>query len=131
MNHVRFNCNCDECRAYILKLLQASNYADAFKMKGEKEMKKTSTEEILAEREKTYGQFSGHALIAQSLKNVMRNTRNWHLLTVSQKEALEMDAHKTARILNGDPSYEDSWADKAGYATLIVREIQEGKLGPF
>jgi len=130
MNHVRFNCNCDECRAYILKLLQASNYADAFKMKGEKEMKET-TETILAEREKTHGQFRGQALIAQSLKNVMRITRNWHNLTVSQKEALEMDAHKTARILNGDPSYEDSWADKAGYATLIVREIQEGKLGPF
>jgi hypothetical protein len=99
-------------------------------MKGEKEMKET-TETILVEREKTYGQFSGHALIAQNLKSVMRNTRNWNLLTASQREALEMDAHKTARILNGDPNYEDSWADKAGYATLIVREIQEGKLGPF
>ena len=92
---------------------------------------KETTETILAEREKTYGQFSGHALIAQNLKDVMRNTRNWNLLTVSQKEALEMNAHKVALILNGDQNYEDSWADIAGYATLIVREIQGGKLGPF
>jgi len=90
-----------------------------------------TTESILAKREETYGQFSGHALIAQNLKSVMRSTRNWNLLSPSQREALEMDAHKTARILNGDPNYEDSWADKAGYATLIIREIKEGKLGPF
>ena len=34
-----------------------------------------------------------------------------------------MIQHKIGRILNGDQTYDDSWKDIAGYATLIVNEL--------
>jgi len=83
-----------------------------------------SIEETLAERGKRYGDFAGHAKITQALKDVMRSAPGWERLSPSQKEALEMDAHKTGRILNGDPDYADSWHDKIGYAKLVEDELQ-------
>jgi len=50
---------------------------------------------------------------------VMKASAGWDRLSFAQKESLEMIQHKTARILNGDPNYADSWHDIAGYATLI------------
>ena len=41
-----------------------------------------------------------------------------------QREGLEMIAHKISRILNGDPNYDDSWVDIAGYAQLVVDAIR-------
>lgn len=83
----------------------------------------------LEERGNKYGPFNGHAEITQCLKQVMSNVvegveTNWKNLTPSQKEALEMIAHKIGRILNGDPNYDDSWRDIAGYAMLIVKELE-------
>ena len=34
-----------------------------------------------------------------------------------------MIAHKMGRILNGDPSYIDSWTDIVGYAKLIETDL--------
>lgn len=86
-------------------------------------------DKVLEERGKKYGDFDDHAEIAQSLKTVMRTTNGWRRLTPSQKEALEMIMHKTARILNGDPSYIDSWTDIIGYARLVEQElIQEQEM---
>lgn len=82
----------------------------------------------LEERGSRYGPFSSHARITQDLKNVMRDTPNWPILTASQREALDMIAHKIGRILNGDPHYDDSWFDIAGYAQLevdIIRGVDE------
>ena len=59
----------------------------------------------------------------QELKDVMREVDGWHNLTPSQRESLDMIQHKIGRILNGDPTYDDSWKDIAGYATLIVNEL--------
>jgi len=81
---------------------------------------------ILDERGKKYGKFSSHASITQRLKDVMRNTSNWTILTDDQKEALEMNAHKIGRILNGDPNYADSWDDIAGYAKLVGDRLKNG-----
>jgi len=77
----------------------------------------------LSERGKRYGSFVGHAAITQSLKDIMRNHWGWSKLSPSQKEALEMTAHKIGRILNGNPDYADSWHDIAGYASLIDKEL--------
>ena len=44
-------------------------------------------------------------------------------LSPDQREALEMIAHKIARILNGDPDYADSWHDIAGYAQLVADRL--------
>lgn len=78
----------------------------------------------LNERGQRYGDFGKHAQITQDLKAVMADTPNWETLTPSAKEALEMIAHKIGRILNGDPTYADSWHDIAGYATLVEKECE-------
>lgn len=84
----------------------------------------TGLEATLAERGSRYGAFSGHARITWALKRVMQDTPNWSTLSDPHKEALDMIAHKIARILNGDPNYDDSWRDIAGYATLGEKECK-------
>ena len=79
----------------------------------------TSIEKVLAERGSRYGEFDEHAKITQNLKRAMENSPNWHKLPDYMKEALEMNAHKIGRILNGDPFYVDSWTDVVGYAKLV------------
>lgn len=81
---------------------------------------------VLNERGQRYGEFNSHAAITQALKDVMRDTAGWKRLSPSQKEALEMNAHKIGRILNGDPNYDDSWRDIAGYARLVEQELVVG-----
>lgn len=83
----------------------------------------SSTESLITERGTRYGKFKDGADIMQSLKDTMREVDGWNNLTASQKEALDMIQHKIGRILNGDPTYDDSWKDIAGYATLIVNEL--------
>lgn len=80
-------------------------------------------EQLITERGSRYGKFKDGAAIMQELKDVMREVDGWHNLTPSQREALDMIQHKIGRILNGDPTYGDSWKDIAGYATLIVNEL--------
>jgi hypothetical protein len=86
-----------------------------------------SIDSLLAGREKTYGAYKNHALIAQRLKNIMRAETKYGAMTFYQKESLEMIQHKIARILNGDPNYADNWVDIAGYAQLVVNELQKPK----
>jgi len=85
-----------------------------------------SIDATLAERGSRYGEFEDGAVIMQSLKGVMKSTGGWARLSPPQREALEMIQHKIGRILNGDPNYEDSWVDIAGYAKLISDNL-EGK----
>lgn len=82
-----------------------------------------ATEQLITERGSRYGKFKDGAEIMQELKDVMREVDGWRNLTASQREALDMIQHKIGRILNGDPTYDDSWKDIAGYATLIVNEL--------
>ena len=77
----------------------------------------------LGERGKRYGTFKGHAEITQALKSEMNTHPGWTRLSPDQREALEMIAHKIARILNGDPNYSDSWHDIAGYASLVDKRL--------
>ena len=89
--------------------------------------KTSGVDAILAEREQTHGCFNTHAGLSQNLKAVMASAESWEYLRPAQCEALEMIAHKIARILNGNPNYADHWADIAGYATLVQRELEGGK----
>lgn len=82
-----------------------------------------SIEQTLAERGNRYGDFATHAGISQSLKEVMVATPRWAEMPTYQREALEMIAHKIARILNGDPNYSDNWHDIAGYAQLVEERL--------
>lgn len=81
--------------------------------------------EVLEERGKRYGTFIGHAIVTQDLKAVIENhlrQRN-KTLGYDQKEALDMICHKIGRIINGDPDYQDSWVDIAGYAQLVADRL--------
>jgi hypothetical protein len=87
-----------------------------------------SVEATLEERGTRYGSFDGHAKVSQGIKRAMAKGRNWPYLAADQREALEMLAHKVARILNGDPDYADSWHDISGYARLVeIRLISAGE----
>ena len=81
--------------------------------------------EVLEERGKRYGSFTSHANISQELKLVMQGTGQWCKLAPDQAEALEMIQHKIARILNGDPNYDDNWIDIAGYSTLVANRLKK------
>ena len=77
----------------------------------------------LHERGDRYGKFTGHAVLTQSLKECMYSHPNFESLTPEMMEALDMIQHKIGRIINGDPTYADSWHDIAGYATLVERKL--------
>lgn len=83
-------------------------------------------DKTLEERGDRYGTFSGNASMTQALKEVMHRGQ-WTRLSETQKEALEMVAHKISRILNGDPDYQDNWVDAIGYLTLALKEMQRGE----
>lgn len=82
-------------------------------------------EKTLKERAKTHGNFESHARIAQSIKCQIFNAHGYSGLDAMQREALDMIAHKIARILNGNPNVHDHWHDIAGYATLVANELKE------
>lgn len=86
-----------------------------------------SIEATLAQRGSRYGDFSIHALICQQLMAVMFGTsayqRGWKELTDVQKQALTVIADKIARILSGDPNYDDNWHDIQGYAKLVENSL--------
>lgn len=79
----------------------------------------------LEERGSRYGTFKGHAELTASLLTCIRT----HAILAStdlepiHQEALHMICHKIARIVNGDPNYDDSWHDIAGYAELVVKYL--------
>ena len=91
-------------------------------------MSNNNVTQILEQRGNRYGTFQDNAFTSQSLKDIMRNTPNYNLgvLEMYHIEALEMIFHKIARILNGDPNYDDSWVDIAGYAQLVVDALRSG-----
>ena len=80
-----------------------------------------SPDAIIKSHEPTHGDFATVGATAQTLKRILHRTPNWELLNPAQRESLEMDMTKTARILCGNPNEVDHWADKAGYATLGAR----------
>jgi hypothetical protein len=85
----------------------------------------TDTKTILAERGARYGTFASNAATSQALKRIMAE----HLAKANKQvaddqwEAMEMIAHKIARIINGDPDYADNWVDIAGYAQLVADRL--------
>lgn len=86
----------------------------------------TDIKQTLQERGSTYGDFEGQAEITQAMKNMFTYYANLRgkKLANDQKEALDMIASKIARILNGDPDYDDSWHDIAGYASLVANRLR-------
>lgn len=88
------------------------------------EQTQNSLDKVLEERGERYGDFKTHAIIAQRIKTAMYGGGSYELSPL-HREALEMIAHKIARIINGDPNYKDSWVDIAGYAQLVAKELDD------
>lgn len=85
--------------------------------------------EILDERGVRYSSngragYAEVALVAQNLKAAMKHSPNWNKLPADMRESLEMVASKIARILNGDATYLDSWADIVGYTQLVIDRLE-------
>jgi hypothetical protein len=79
--------------------------------------------EVLSERQKTHGDFTHHAFISQSLKEVVSNAEGYDKLNNVQKEALDMILHKVARIIAGNPDEPDHWLDIQGYSKLVYDKV--------
>ena len=112
-------------RAQIAKELKPGLNA-LFGLEFKKTVQAPSVNTLLQERALQYGTFVSLAKTAQEFKSVLyrelgsRNKR----LADDQAEALDMILHKIARIINGNADHVDSWADIAGYATLVAERLQ-------
>lgn len=82
-----------------------------------------TTEQLLAERAKTHGEYSEHARCTQNIMRALQSERNWDNLSDIQKESLHMFAHKMGRVVTGNPDIHDHWDDIAGYAKLVSDRI--------
>ena len=81
-------------------------------------------EEVLNQRQTTYGSFTKNAEVSQMMKYFMTQGTNYKQMPMAHREALEMIVHKIARIVNGDPTYIDNWIDICGYSQLVIEEIK-------
>lgn len=80
---------------------------------------------VLTERGNRYGSFVTHAAVTQEIKHAIRQGPRFTQLEDDMTEALDMIAHKIGRIVNGDPTYADSWVDIAGYAKLVADRLKQ------
>lgn len=80
-------------------------------------------EVTLAERQNQYGDFSDVAHLSQGLQSLL----SVGSFSDVQQEAMQMICSKLARLACGDADHVDSWHDIAGYATLVVKDLESGK----
>ena len=78
--------------------------------------------DMLKEKEKTHGEFAKVAETASALKLALKRGNPIECYHV---EALTMICSKMARIVNGNPNEIDHWKDIAGYAELVVIELEK------
>jgi hypothetical protein len=85
----------------------------------------SDVQSTLEQRGSRYGQFIGQAEVTQNLKFLIKHElkERGKVLPSIQQEALDMICSKLARIINGDNNYDDSWHDIAGYASLVVKDL--------
>ena len=82
-------------------------------------------ENTLEQRGNNYGDYREVAFTAQEMKLALRRTKSWPHMEAYMQESLDMMCNKMSRIVNGNPYYDDSWVDIAGYATLVVKQLEK------
>ena len=93
----------------------------------------SSIDATLSERGQRYGDFEDHAKAAMAIRGVLftlLGPEKFDSLEPDQIEALIMISHKLARIVNGDPHYDDSWRDVAGYTQLVANRLTKDAAEP-
>lgn len=88
-------------------------------------------DDTLAQRANTHGDFRDNSAISQEIKKIIFTSPNAGSFTPPQAEALDMIAHKIARICCGDFNEVDHWLDISGYSTLVCKAITETQPKPF
>ena len=86
------------------------------------------TNPAVPNRDHQHGGLDAVGITSQQIKDSMRGAINWKSLALhpAAREALDMIAHKTARVLSGnDPHDFQHWEDIAGYATAFMRTWSE------
>lgn len=78
----------------------------------------------LLDRGAVYGNFHEQAKIIENILYAINQGAKGKCFEADQKAALEMIAHKIARIVNGNADYADSWLDIAGYALLVANRLE-------
>lgn len=80
----------------------------------------------LDERHSRYGTYMEVAKTSQLLKEILAEAMVKNPIEIAHdiNESLDMICNKLSRIVNGDPNYDDSWHDIAGYATLISERLR-------
>lgn len=88
-----------------------------------------TVEDTIKQRGPVYGDFLGNSVVSQSIKEAMRSPHNqWRSLPFDVQEALDYIAGKISRIVTGNNAYyKDNWTDIAGYATLVLKRIEESE----
>lgn len=81
-----------------------------------------SIQETLTERNKTHGDFSLNANVAQRLKLYFQEWGADEFDAV-QREALDLIATKLSRIFSGGENHIDNWHDIAGYSMLVEQHL--------
>ena len=83
----------------------------------------------LNERGAKYGTYINVAKTSQLLKLTLANAMadNPNEVSYDMRESIDLICNKLSRIVNGDPNYDDSWHDIAGYATLIYERLNGNK----
>ena len=89
-----------------------------------------SVEDTLKQRGSRYGEYPKVSHVSQEIKAILSKGAKSAGKSDSDMpdyvwESLDMIANKLSRIVNGDPLYDDNWRDIAGYAQLIVDEINK------
>ena len=86
----------------------------------------TDINKTLDERGARYGTYMNVAKTSQLLKGILAQAMNDNPNDVSydMRESIDLICNKLSRIVNGDPNYDDSWHDIAGYATLISERLR-------
>lgn len=97
-----------------------SSTSAIFLWKRDEEVVKSYVDVTLDERKSQYGSFKDVAGTTQKLMSLLQPKG----CTCVQQEALHMICSKLARITHGDVNHVDSWHDIAGYATLVVNELE-------
>jgi len=85
----------------------------------------TDVKAVLTDRAKTHGSFEANAVLAQSIKRLIRINAKPNDLPYDMQEALDMIALKISRIVTGNPAVKDHWLDIAGYAILIANTLED------
>jgi hypothetical protein len=83
----------------------------------------SKSDEIIAQRPATHGDYTEVATLTQSVLKILMSGSSWERLDSVKRDALYMISRKIGRIVTGDPNVEDHWRDIEGYAKLAADRI--------